>query len=164
MKKVHNIKLRYLNKKLWYDCDTVLEHTSFEILCRFIDKECSPGIVNWDNVYHNIEGKEIHVITKLREIKDWWIRRNNKPYKRLKKIVNKIKKKLRKKYNAKEVSSIPNGNGFYRVVFAYELMNKEDKEKYVRCDNILTRLDNLDIKKVEKNLIILAKLRRYMWT
>src|SRR4030042_4189507 len=68
------VKPRYLGHT-WCDCDDLLSHTMFEILSRFIEKECSPGNVDWD--YDN---EHSTVRAKLQELYDWWHDYYNKQY------------------------------------------------------------------------------------
>lgn len=60
------VKSRYL-PHTWCDRDNLLFHTSMEILSQFLEKECSPGIVNWESdEYH------AHAMSEMRTIYKWY--------------------------------------------------------------------------------------------
>ena len=50
-KKPHIIKCRYLSKNTWSDPRNKLIDAAFETLSFFIEKECSPGHVEWYGGY-----------------------------------------------------------------------------------------------------------------
>ena len=63
-------KPRYL-PHTWCDRDTLLAHTMFEILSKFIEQECSPGHVEWyGEEGHKINNK--YVRDEMQELYDWW--------------------------------------------------------------------------------------------
>lgn len=58
------VKSRYL-PHTWCDRDNLLFHTSMEILSEFLEKECSPGIVNWEaDEWHSDAMREMRTIYK----------------------------------------------------------------------------------------------------
>ena len=72
-KRYTTVKSRYLPHTY---CDSVvlLPCTMFEILSRFIEKECSPGHVDWVGTGHmvKVHGKLVNVRDEMQEIYDWW--------------------------------------------------------------------------------------------
>lgn len=58
----------------WCDRSHLLPHMMFEILSQFIEKECSPGIVDWEGSDHrvNVNGVSVNVRTEMQAIYDWW--------------------------------------------------------------------------------------------
>jgi hypothetical protein len=59
----------------WCDRRELLAHMMFEILGQFIERECSPGIVEWygesgDKI--SVDGKEKFVRDEMQELWDWW--------------------------------------------------------------------------------------------
>jgi len=76
------VKPRYL-PHTWCDRSEILPHAMFEILSAFIEKECSPGHIDW---YHEhaskvmVDGKERFVRDELQDIYDWWHEKYNKEF------------------------------------------------------------------------------------
>lgn len=72
-KKHTTIKPRYL-PHTYCDRVEVLPHIMFEVLSQFIEKECSPGIVDWEGSGHMIEvdGVTRNVREEMQIIYDWW--------------------------------------------------------------------------------------------
>ena len=81
------VKPRTLKYHTWCDKDILLIHTMFEILSRFIEKECSPGIVDWyhEDAYRIIPGypydyeqikknleHSVLVRDEMQDLYDWW--------------------------------------------------------------------------------------------
>ena len=58
---------RYLSRYGWCDRVEALPHIMFEILSKFIEEECSPGIVDWEGSDHTIDvnGDIVNVRTEM---------------------------------------------------------------------------------------------------
>jgi hypothetical protein len=68
------IKPRYLGH-VKYDRCTVLPHMMFEILCQFVEQECSPSPCEWYGEYGpkiTINGKEKFVMDEMKDLIAWW--------------------------------------------------------------------------------------------
>ncbi len=68
------VRPRYL-PHTWCDLDTLLPHTMFEILSRFIEKECSPGPVEWYGEHGHkviVDGIEVYARDEMQNLYDWW--------------------------------------------------------------------------------------------
>jgi hypothetical protein len=138
------IKPRYLGHT-WTDRDELLAHMMFEILCQFIERECSPGDINWyeedwPDKKVEVDGQEKWARDELQDLYDWWIKGYND--KRLKDEEAKwkeIKREVGDKINLKN----------------------EQYRKMVREISVLERQweDELNIM-----LARLLKMRKYMWT
>lgn len=51
----------------WCDRCTLLPHAMFQILRDFVDRECSPGIVDWDSDDDHRKAR-----AKMNELLNWW--------------------------------------------------------------------------------------------
>ena len=60
------VKSRYLSIR-YYDRDTVLEETCFEILCQFIEKERPLENIDGDNISQHTQA-----LRELKTLYDWW--------------------------------------------------------------------------------------------
>jgi len=79
------IKPRYLNHE-WCDRMVILPHMMFELLCQFIEDECSPGHIEWygENGHKiTVDGKEKYVMDEMKELRTWWIEEYHGRYPRL---------------------------------------------------------------------------------
>lgn len=72
--KYNVIKPRYVGRTHWIDRCELLPHAMFEILSQFIEKECSPGHIDWGSTGHVIvvDGKEVNVRDEMQSLYDWW--------------------------------------------------------------------------------------------
>lgn len=76
------VKSRYLDHR-YHDRVMVLPHCMFEVLSQFIEKECSPEIVDWFGEYGHkiiVDGEEKYVRDEMQDLYDWWIFYYNKGY------------------------------------------------------------------------------------
>lgn len=68
------VRPRYL-PHTWCDRDTLLAHSMFEILSKFIEEECSPGWVEWygENGHKiAVNGVEVYARDEMQNLYDWW--------------------------------------------------------------------------------------------
>jgi len=68
------VKPRTLNYHTWCDRAQLMPHAMFEILTRFIEEECSPGIVDWTSSHHivKVDGEDVNVREEMQALYDWW--------------------------------------------------------------------------------------------
>lgn len=87
------VKPRTLKFHTWTDRDNLLLHCSFEILCRFLEEECSPGIVDWD-----CDEEDKQAMKTMKELYVWWNKYIENEHKNLKwsEESKEIKEKLHK--------------------------------------------------------------------
>lgn len=80
-KRYTTIKPRYLSHQ-WCDRSTLLPHIMFEVLSDFIERECSPGHIDWEGTGHTVvvNGEEINVSTEMHTLYDWWHQDYTKVY------------------------------------------------------------------------------------
>lgn len=73
-KRYTTIKPRYLDHR-WQDRSVLVAHIMFEILCQFVEDECSPGDIEWYGDHGHkvtVDDKEKFVRDELQELYDWW--------------------------------------------------------------------------------------------
>lgn len=83
------IRPRYLDHT-WYDRSGLMPHMMFEILSQFIEKECSPSIVEWYGEWGakiTVGGEEKYVRDEMQELYDWWHTVWNKEVEEVKNIL-----------------------------------------------------------------------------
>lgn len=156
------IKSRHL-PHTWVDRSQVLPYTMMQILEDFLTKECGEGCwVDWtDHVAVLPDGREVHVMTELNHIMDWF----NQVY--LKKIEH-------------------THDRWYEYVEHHQtssILNLSEPDEHGNCEMLPTEYDVPDgtevadklFKRAEgkekgldkhltENLIMLVKLRESLWT
>lgn len=138
-KRYSTIKPRYL-PHTWCDRVELLPHMMFEVLSQFIEKECSPGMVDWQKSGHSVivDGKEVNVRDEMQDLYDWWHQIYNKEYpERMKQI-----------YAESEHEEWP--------------PNKPITEDFWtrRASRLETKMEN----ELMTRMIRLCKVQPYMWT
>jgi len=150
---------RYLSKYHWVDKDTVLVHTMFEVLCQFIEDECSPGIVDWEGSGHmiNIDGEDVNVRAEMQFLYNWWVHTYNKAYEEVNDILyTKIEKHMPTrcwKQISKHVSE-----------YHPKHKTKHDEAQYRIYMDAATKLENIKDKDSKEKMHRLVNISPYMWT
>lgn len=68
----HILRMRYLAAG-YHDCDEILIHSMFEVLCRFVEDEDIDGIVDW-----NSDPDHIFARTEIQVLYAWWRNRQSR--------------------------------------------------------------------------------------
>ena len=139
------VKPRYL-PYTWCDKDLIMAHAMFELLSKFIEDECSPGIVAWYGVNgHKIEvnGKEVYVRDEMQALYDWWHKEYNEAYQKGTDAI----------HDEAIDEPLCDENGMF-------CMSDYNKSVYKRA----SQLEQDHEKQLDDNLLRLLKIRRYMWT
>jgi len=140
----------------WTDRDTLMAHTMFEILEQFIEKECSPGVVDWyyiDKEYGHtkkieVNGTEVFIIDEMKELVRWW-NDSYLPYFRGE-IVN------------EPVSRIE-FDRFIELVNDNSKCTEEEKKYFDYLDDLNKQKHEME-EELNKRLQRILKIREYMWT
>ena len=165
-KRYTTVKPRYLGHS-WHDRCTIMPHMIFEILCQFIEKECSPGGIDWDH-----DERHIAVRKEMQDLYDWWINchKNTTEYKYLlDPDFNSIYNLLTSLIEECEDSNIEDERIYDKnnKVIAYAMRNNiksNKREMWLEYIQALSRLEyehNLFIRK-QCNRVI--EIMDYMWT
>lgn len=133
------IKGRYL-PHTWCDRDQVLLHTAFEILSQFIERECSPGNVDWYSKERPpkiiVNGVEKHIRDEMQELYDWWHLIYNKKYvEEQEKIDEKINSYIYRN-NLSDVEKELRNKFFDHACNIEDSIAKEEKEMLMRLVDI----------------------------
>ena len=157
---LHNkVQPRYL-KDHYSDIVDVLPHTIFEILSQFIERECSPEIVDWEASGHTVEvhGKMVNVRQEMQELYDWWHKYYNKE--RLEnedKLWDKISKYVPK------IEFIPI-EGITASKMERKWKNSWQKKQYQKFSKISIDQEVADNKTLIENCHRVVNLIPYLWT
>ena len=149
-------KPRYL-PHTWMDRGEVLPHMMFEILSKFVEEECSPGIVGWyGEVGHKItiDGQEKFVRDEMQDLYDWWHKEWNKEY----------EKKEEKMWEEIGKYSPPLEKMFKDNRYDPQYDSSEQKENYKRLIKELNEYETQIQVTLQDNMHRLVNLQPYLWT
>lgn len=171
-KRYSTVKSRHLGHT-WVDKVELIPYTLFEMLENFVEKECSPGCVEWYGEYgHKIlVGMEYkYVRDEIDDILRWW---NEEfiPYSQGKnpklEALWKLEKEIAGNRNFFDFG-FENGEyeGFGKI-YTYDPERTLGKEKYKEYQNIHKQIwefeDKMD-QKLEEMCHRIINIRRYLWT
>ena len=148
------VKPRWLKYHTWCDKDYLLAYASFEILARFIEKECSPGIVEWygsQQYMVKVRGKMTNVRSEMQVLYDWWLKTYLKKY-------DQLDEQIWAKIHPIEKMVVKNSQ------LKFEHKNEEDKQTAKRLYNMLRYLEIRKERELDNMLCRLMRIRQYMWT
>ncbi len=148
----NTVRCRYLSYT-WNDRVEVLTHVMFEVLSEFIEKECSPGIVDWEKSAHSVEvnGKLVNVRDEMQSLYDWW-HIYRKEYEEVNDIIWRRREKI--------LERAKNPDAFIDLEFDSE----EDAALEHTYMMASIKLDELYEQALTDRLHRIVKIRRYMWT
>jgi hypothetical protein len=146
----------------WCDRCQLLPHMMFEILSQFIEKECSPGHVEWYGEYGHkitVDGKEKYVRDEMQDLYDWWHLQYLKRYPELE---NKLWEDVRAHADAHKQSDFREEGGMCYWDPQYDTPENAErgKELLMRLHWLGAAAENALNRRLER----LLKIRRYMWT
>jgi len=161
-KRYSTIKPRYLNHE-WCDRTELLPHMMFEILSQFIERECSPGWVEWYGEYGHkitIDGKEKYVMDEMLDIYRWW---NETVQKEYPKKWDEWHERMREHEPSEIFEEDTEIEGFC-IIYAPRFDSPEQEEAYNKvckqCNELEQEIDD----KHDEMMHRLINVRRYMWT
>ena len=146
----------------WCDAVELLPHTMFEILSRFVEKECSPGPVDW---YHKfapkvvVNGKTKFVRDEIQDLYDWWHQQYLIRYPVLRRHIWNILEEHNAAHRREPAAAVDNWMswpGHYATA-----------EQQQRATDLFDYLNDLDCgiaAALNRRLIRLVNIRRYLWT
>jgi hypothetical protein len=123
----------------------------FEILSQFIEKECSPGHVDWDATEHHKAARKT-----MQEIYDWW---HNYYNSQSKVDSDAIWKEIQK--HDPVVGWVSMGD---YDEWCPQWATEDDKQAYKNGLKRLQKFEGTVKKELEKNLHRLITVMPYMWT
>jgi hypothetical protein len=128
----------------------------FEILSQFIEKECSPGHVEWYGEWgHKIDGK--YVRDEMQELYDWW----HNVYNKSRHVEEaKLWEEVSKHRPDTEWVPLDDGNFLWDQQWTHE----DDKQLYHKhLDASIELKENME-KQLAENLHRIINIMPYMWT
>ena len=160
--KYTTIKPKHLSLVSWCDRSELIKHVMFEILEKFIEKECSLGHIEWYGEYpHTIEvnREQKNVMDEMKDLLKWW----NEVY-----IPYWNEDTTRPLYDALSEPTdlwIPieeNGKTYYEWKVQYNTPEEEQKAKEI-YDQI-RKLEEKIRKETLEMMHRLVNISPYMWT
>ncbi len=159
-KRYTTVKPRYLGHT-WCDRTELMPHMMFEILCQFVERECSPGHVEWYGEYGHkitVDGEEKYVMDEMKDLIAWWHAVWNKE-------VEEVDDMLWAEAEGHSPTSYfePFGDeGLFE--WKQRFTSEGDEEIWKRCMKGLNNLEYIMAVALEERLHRLVKLIPYMWT
>lgn len=155
------INPRYL-PYTWCDRRELLMHSMFEILSDFIEKECSPGCVNWYHEYAhkvNIDGKEVFVRDEMQYLYDWWHTTYLKEYAEIEENLWNVYGKYTPPI---EKCFVPEGK-YYILDMSHGLSEEDNKKRKMVVESI-EKFEIFVEEEIQEKLHRIVNVRLSMWT
>ena len=146
----------------WCDRRDLLLHASFQILTDFIDKECSPGHVQWygDGAHHlKVDGVVENVMDEMLELYWWWDTVYLKEY-------PKTMDELWDEIDGPRMLCVPYEGMPDCVAGQLEMVYRDDEHRdaYKARTDKINEVEKLMDEQAERMLKRLAAIRLWMWT
>ena len=152
------VRSRYLDHT-WCDKTELVPHAMFELLSRFIERECSPGHVEWFGEWGHkitVNGQEKYVRDEMQELYDWWHTVWNGEVEE----VNDMLWAEAHKHNPITTWEPMEEYLEWKPTFATD----EDRNIYKRCLNAVNKLERMMDVELEARLHRLVNIIPYLWT
>ncbi len=155
------IKPKTLPYHTWCDRRELLPHFMFEILTQFVEKECSPGHVDWKASNHTVvvNEQEVNVRDEMQYLYVWWntvyIKRGEKTHDEWYEFVNEHSKFI-------ETPIVHDDEEYYEWGEKWDSKENEKIGDKLH-DQAQDKLDKLE-RELQENMHRLVNLRTYLWT
>lgn len=162
MRPYTTIKPRYLGHG-WCDHVELLPHLMFESLSIFIEKECSPGCVEWHGDWAHkvvVDGQQKCVRDEMQELYDWW----HNTYIPFTRGESSKEKEIQQKINELSTDLDSDLNAFFK---ALNTPKEKRDDKHTQYFELLAALNNYEAymnKELDERLHRLINIRHSMWT
>lgn len=163
------IKSRYL-PYTWVDRCDLLPETMFEILSQFIEKECSPGTVQWYGEHGHkivVNGTAKFVRDEMQYLYDWWHDTYKVDYDKAEEQLcekSKLHHPDRIFIPIDEEGNETDEENASWFEYCPQFKNCEDKEMYNAALDTLYALEVTKEKELDEMLHRLINIRPYLWT
>lgn len=165
------IRPRYLGHT-WCDRRCLVPEMMFEILSEFLEKECSPGHVEWYGEYPHmvtVDGVEKNVMDEMKDLAAWWHQVWHKERGETEEILWKEVRKHEPTSFCQPYTPTKDDPDFVycgEQLYEYKLQFKteEDDAVYHKCMDALNKLDAIMEKELAARLHRLVNVIPYMWT
>jgi len=132
----------------------------FELLCQFVERECSPGHIEWYGEYGHkitVECTEKYVIDEMKDLIAWWHQVWNKEVEEVEDML--WTEALR---HSPISDFVPLSD--HLVEWKPQFANDHDEEVYRCCVMACNKLERIMNKALEERLHRLVNIIPYMWT
>jgi hypothetical protein len=139
----------------------------FEILSQFLEKECSPGIVEWYVEYGHkitVDGEEKYVRDEMQELYDWWHKKYNKEYPAREEALYDLKPKSIRDFRPCDDEEGEDGKYGEYYVFDPEYETEEDERLADACRKALNDQEREVEEELKEMMHRLVEVYRWMWT
>jgi hypothetical protein len=146
----------------WCDRRELLAHAMFEILSNFVEKECSPGCVDWYHEYAhkiNIDGKEVFVRDEMQHLYDWWHKAYLKEYAEIEEHLW----DLYTKFTPPIEKCFEKDGKYYRLDMTNGL-SEEDRKKHEMVVDSIKKFEIFIEEELQEKLHRIVNVRLSMWT
>ena len=150
------VKPRYLSHT-WCDRSELMPHMMFEILCNFIEKECSPGHIEWYGEHGHKVGDK-YAMDEMLELVDWWKNVYNKEYRE---VADMLWRECEKHPSIQDFHPIEDSDNY---LWDPTFETEEDEEIHDKCLKAANKLDRMMAKALEDRLYRIIPLLPSMWT
>jgi hypothetical protein len=133
----------------------------FEMLCQFIEKECSPGNIEWygeGGHKFTVNKVEKYVMDEMKELVEWWHKVWNKEYQE---VSDMLWAEAGLHSPTREFVDVP---GTTYIEWLPEFETEEDETIYNNCVMAVNKLERNMHKALEDRLHRIIPLIPYMWT
>ncbi len=154
------IKPRYLDHT-WHDRRCLMPEMMFEILSQFIERECSPGHVQWYGDYPHIvmvDGVEKNVMDEMKDLYFWW----HTVWQKERPEVDEILWAEVEKHSYTSLFTPIEDTDLLK--FDQQFETEEDEAINHTCMMALNKLDTIMEEALNKRLHRLVNVIPYMWT
>lgn len=170
-KRYTTVKPRWLDHT-WCDRCELLPCMMFEILGQFIEKECSPGYVEWygENGHKiEVDGKMVYVRDEMDELWKWWcevyVPEDGTKYPNSYQGRNDvIWEEIHKLDEASLISHFKKDEERGLTMFDPQYKNAEDKDRVKHLFKQLNAIEAEQHAELEARMHRLVRIRPYLWT
>ena len=152
----------------WCDRDKLLAHMMFEILSQFIEKECSPGVVDWEGTDRRVDVvmPSGHVVNRnvrveMQKLYDWWQQQYLKKYVAIEEALYAECTRLNKRH-CTSLFRAAEERGM--CVWDPQYDDPEAAARVERLHNALSALEARAVAALDRRLHRLINIRLSLWT
>jgi len=163
-KRYTTIKPRNLDHT-WCDRCELLPHMMFEILGEFIEKECSPGHVEWYGEHgHKIEvdGEEVYVMDEMKALWEWFTEKYMKAYPEAEEMIYDRIRAIDEQHL--KAHFVPYGDSDDLVEWDPQYDDASKKEFVSKLYSECSEREQLVEEEKAEMMHRLVNIHRYMWT
>lgn len=154
------VRSRY-HDHTWSDKTELVPHAMFELLSRFIERECQPGHVEWYGKWGHkitVDWKEKYVRDEMQELYDWWHTVWNKEAREVDDML------WSEAYEHSPISTWTDMEDCEHIGWKPTFATPEDQAVYKRCMDGVNKLERIMEAELQRRLHRLVNIIPYLWT